>query len=80
MDLIPYLQPIATFSTGAISSVVSSLLTAFFLRRDTHITEFEKIKSRKFAEVLNELLVSGKMTYMELYKCKNFLSIAKFAD
>ena len=80
MDLIPYLQPIATFSSGAISNVVTALLTAFYLRGNSKTTEFEKIKAGKFSEVLDNLLSSGKMSYMELYKCKNFLSIAKKAD
>lgn len=64
----------------AIGAVAGSLITAIFLRSNTSIKEFEKIKAGKFDEVMEELLASGKMTYTELYKAKNFLSVAKLAD
>ena len=55
-------------------------MTAVFLRRNTETQEFEKIKANKFAEVVNDLLESGKMTLTEYYKTKSFLDIAKIAD
>lgn len=51
-----------------------------FLRKNTTTTEFEKIKAGKFEEALEELLSNGKITYTELYKANNFLSVAKKAD
>ena len=51
-----------------------------FLRKNTQTTEFEKIKAGKFSEVVDQLLNSGKMSYLEYYKCKNFLQIAQKAD
>jgi len=55
-------------------------MTRLFLRGDNASDEFEKIKAGKFNEVLDSLLRSEKMSYFELYKCKNFLKIAKMAD
>lgn len=63
-----------------IQGVVSAILTTLFLRKNTNIAEFEKIKIGKYSEALDVLLENGKITYFELYKCQNFLNIAKIAD
>ncbi len=63
-----------------INLVVEALLITLFLRNNTKTTEFEKIKAGKFQEVIDELLQTGKMTYLEFYRTKNFLKIAKIAD
>ena len=63
-----------------INLVVGGLLTSIFLRHDTSVTEFEKIKSGQFKEVTKRLLESGKMTYVDYYQSNNFLEIAKKAD
>lgn len=63
-----------------INLVVGGLLTSIFLRHDTSVTEFEKIKSGQFKEVTKLLLESGKMTYVDYYQSNNFLEIAKKAD
>lgn len=63
-----------------INLVVGGLLTSIFLRHDTSVTEFEKIKSGQFKEVTKCLLESGKMTYVDYYQSNNFLEIAKKAD
>lgn len=63
-----------------INLVVGGLLTSIFLRHDTSVTEFEKIKSGQFKEVTKWLLESGKMTYVDYYQSNNFLEIAKKAD
>lgn len=63
-----------------ITAVASALFTAFFFRNKTDIEEFEKVKAGKLAEVADDLLASGKMSYMDFYKAKNFLQIAKIAD
>lgn len=79
-DLAPIIDAIQPMANAAIPSVVGGLMTALFLRGNTSASEFEKIKAGKFNEALDELLKSGKMSYMELYKCKNFLAVAKKAD
>ena len=38
------------------------------------------MKAGKYSEALDVLLENGKITYFELYKCQNFLKIAKIAD
>lgn len=65
---------------SSISMLVGAVITTLFLRKDTKTAEFEKIKAGKFDEVVDKLLESGKMTYLEYYKCNNFLDIAKKAD
>lgn len=65
---------------SSVSAVVGALISTLFLRKNTQISEFEKIKAGKFNDVVDELLSSGKMTYLEYYKCRNFLDIAKRAD
>lgn len=65
---------------SSVSAVVGALISTLFLRKNTQISEFEKIKAGKFNDVVDELLSSGKMTYLEYYKCRNFLDIAKKAD
>ena len=66
--------------SNCVSAIVGAIMTAVFLRRNTETQEFEKIKANKFAEVVDDLLESGKMTLTEYYKTKNFLDIAKIAD
>lgn len=79
-DLLPIIEAIAPMANAAIPSVVGGLMTALFLRGNTKASEFEKIKIGKFNEALDDLLKSGKISYFELYKCKNFLDVAKKAD
>ena len=77
--IIEFLNQIPGFS-NSVSSIVGAIITAVFLRRNTQAQEFEKIKANKFAEVVDDLLESGKMTLTEYYKTKNFLDIAEIAD
>lgn len=63
--------------SSAVGPVAGALFTAIFLRHNTKVDEFEKIKAGKFKEVADDLLASGKMTYTEYYKANNFLTIAK---
>lgn len=65
---------------SSVGSITGSLITAIFLRFNTASSEFEKIKSGHFNEVIDSLLKSGKMTYTEYYKANNFLQIAEKAD
>lgn len=63
-----------------VSAVVGGLFTAIFMRHNTSMNEFEKIKAGQLKEAADELLQSGKMTYTEYYKANNFLAVAKKAD
>lgn len=78
-NIIQILNQIPGFS-NSVSLIIGSIITAVFLRRNTQAQEFEKIKANKFAEVVDDLLESGKMTLTEYYKTKNFLKIAEMAD
>ena len=78
--LISAIQNGLSIDSSAVSAVVGALITTIFLRRDTSVQEFEKVKAGMFEDVIESLLKSGKMSYMEFYKCKNFLQIAKIAD
>lgn len=78
-NIIQILNQIPGFS-NSVSLIIGSIITAVFLRRNTQAQEFEKIKANKFAEVVDDLLESGKMTLTEYYKTKNFLDIAEIAD
>lgn len=69
-----------SIASTSISAVVGAVITTLFLRKNTKTAEFEKIKAGKFNEVIDQLLDSGKMSYLEYYKCNNFLEIAKKAD
>lgn len=78
-NIIQILNQIPGIS-NCVSAIVGAIMTAVFLRRNTETQEFEKIKANKFAEVVDDLLESGKMTLTEYYKTKNFLDIAEIAD
>ena len=69
-----------SLANTTIGAIVGALLTTIFLRKNTKTTEFEKIKNAKFTEVTEDLLKDGKMSYLEFYKCNNFLKVAKKAD
>lgn len=78
--LIELIRGGLSLANSSISAIVGALITTLFLRKNLNSTEFEKIKARKFSSVIDQLLEKGKMTYLEYYKCNNFLSIAKKAD
>ncbi len=65
---------------SAISGITGVLLTTFFLRHDTKTKQFEKIKAGKFQEVIDDMLANHQMTYVEYFKTRNYLKIAKLAD
>lgn len=78
-NMIEFMKAIPGFS-NSVPLIIGAIITAVFLRRNTTTQEFEKIKANKFAEVVDDLLESGKMTLTEYYKTKNFLKIAEMAD
>lgn len=81
MEIIALLSNSPTAISSVVSSVVvGGLFTTIFLRRNTSVAEFEKIKNGQFKEVADSLLKAGKMTYVEYYQASNFLEVAKKAD
>lgn len=78
--LIEVIKSGLSLANTTVTAIVGAVITTLFLRKDTKTTEFEKIRAGRFDEVVKQLLDSGKMTYMEYYKCNNFLDIAKKAD
>ena len=67
-------------NSPAVQGVVSSLITTLFFRKGENIKVMEALKKKEFEKVLEELLETGRLSYVELYKCRNFLKIAKRAD
>lgn len=65
---------------GSVPGAVSALIAVLFTRKNSSTSEFEKLKQGKFAEVVDDLLEKKEITYVEYYKCRNFLEIAKIAD
>lgn len=70
----------ALIASPAVQGVVSSLITTLFFRKGENIKVMEALKKKEFEKVLEELLGAGRLSYVELYKCRNFLEIAKRAD
>lgn len=67
-------------SSPAVQGVVTSLITTLFMRRGEKIKAIEALKQKQFEKATEELLESGRLSYVELYKCRNFLKIAECAD
>ncbi len=79
-NLIDIFEKGVSYFQPALSTVVGTVLSTLFLKKNTNQLEFEKIKAGKFNEVVDFLLDTGKMSYFEYYKCRNFLNVAKLAD
>lgn len=75
-----YLENALSFTSDAVKCLLAALISTVFIRRDTAKSELEKLKTGKFDKVIGRLLDEGKMTYLEFYKCRNLLSVAKLAD
>lgn len=67
-------------NSPAVEGVVTALITTLFLRKNEDIKIIEDLKKKEFEKVTQELLDSGRMSYVEFYKTKNFLKIAQQAD
>ena len=67
-------------SSPAVDGVVTALMTTLFLRKGEQSKTVETLKVKQFEKVLDELLETGRLSYVELYRCRNFLKIAKCAD
>lgn len=80
IEIVNYLVSNLASFPNAVSAVAGGLFTAIFLRHNTAVKEFEKIKAGHLGEVAEDLLKSGEMTHTEYYKARNFLTVAKKAD
>lgn len=67
-------------TSPAVEGVVTSLITTLFLRKGEKTKALEALKAKNFEKVMEELLETGRLSYVELYRCNNFLKIAKSAD
>lgn len=83
-DIVKFVQQNIDAAVSSIQFIAGAVTSALFLRKRTSIEtgteEFEKIKAKKLDEAAELLLESGKITYSELYKMKNYGEIAKKAD
>ena len=79
-ELISFLSNNFPTISSTVGAVTGALFTAVFLRHNTSVQEFEKIKAGQFKELADTLLSEGKMTFTEYYKANNFLKVAQKAD
>ena len=63
--IISILSDNMTSIASPVKTIVGAIITAIFLRNNTSVSEFEKIKAGIFREVTDNLLKSGVMTYTE---------------
>ena len=72
---------IAPIARDTIPELLTAFITTMFLNKKVQSKEcLNKLKNKKFFEVAENLLENGHITYLEFYKCNNFLKIAKLAD
>ena len=83
-DIVGFIQNNISTITSSAQVVACGVVSAMFLRKKTSIETgtkaFEKIKAAKLGEAAEELLDSGRITYTEFWKMKNYSDIAKKAD
>lgn len=79
-EIIELLSKGTEIMSSAVAPVAGAVLTAIYLRSNTQTVEFEKIKAGLFKEVIEDLLKSRAITYIEYYNTKNFVEIAEKAD
>lgn len=70
----------SVLASSPVQKLASTLITVLFSSASTSAKELAEFKSKTFSEVAESLVKSGKMTYMELYKCRNFQKVAQLAD
>lgn len=78
--LLELAQKGLTIISPAIQGIMSAWIATVFLRKNAQATELEKLKAGKVGEAIGHVLQSGKMTLLELYKCRNILEVVKVAD
>lgn len=83
-DIVAFIHNNISTLASSVQFVAGTVVGAMFLRKKTSIEtgtkEFEKIKAAKLGEAAEMLLESGRMTYTEYWKTKNYSEIAKKAD
>ena len=83
-DITSFIQNNVSTLAPIAQAVAGTVVGAMLLRKKTGVEtgtiEFEKIKAGKFSEAVDILLESGKITYTEFFKMKNYSDIAKKAD
>ena len=83
-DIVEFIQNNITTIASSAQLVGCGVVSAMFLRKKTSIETgtkaFEKIKAAKLGEAAELLLDSGRITYTEFWKMKNYSDIAKKAD
>lgn len=58
-SLAQFIQENQQILSSSLSAVVGSILTTLFMRKNTSIAEFEKIKAGHFEKVIENLLSNG---------------------
>ena len=58
-ELIPFITN-NLINGSLVSGIVGSIITAVFLRKNTSVEEFEKIKAGKFDAIVDDLLTAEK--------------------
>ena len=83
-DIVGFIQNNISTIAPSVQFVAGAVVSAMFLRKKTSIETgtkaFEKIKAAKLGEAADALLDSGRITYTEFWKMKNYAEIAKKAD
>ena len=83
-DIVAFIENNISTLAPSVQVVACAVVSAMFLRKKTSIetgTEaFEKIKAAKLGEAADILLESGRITYTEFWKMKNYSEIVKLAD
>ena len=80
-DITSFIQNNVSTLAPIAQAVAGTVVGAMLLRKKTGVEtgtiEFEKIKAGKFSEAVDILLESGKITYTEFFKMKNYSDIAR---
>ncbi len=83
-DIVGFIRNNISTIAPSVQFVAGAVVSAMFLRKKTSIETgtkaFEKIKAAKLGEAAEMLLDSGRITYTEFWKMKNYAEIARKAD
>ena len=79
-QLITVKNAINALPTDAVDKLVHFLMSTVYAVEPSEQERFQDFKDAAFQNAVQSLLDSGRMTYQEFYKTKNFLEIAAIAD
>lgn len=79
-QLITVKNAINALPTDAVNKLVQFLMSTVYAVEPSEQERFQDFKDTAFRNAVQNLLDSGRMTYQEFYKTKNFLEIAAIAD